>query len=237
MTFLVESHQTSAPAKPAGAYRCNSLRTGVLLESVFGTSAGIPPAICLDSELVTTAPGVRVTTVLLGVAEEMRSLRDRISSRGLTRQDIARAIGVDRRSLSGWVRGEIRPTEDRVDKLRLLARLVTDIDAERPGRARWLLLNERQGQPLLDRVGSAGPAILATWRSAVPNDYTTRVNVRTEGGEHPLWERAAEALATGALPAPSNTRTIRRPETYEMDLGEATEFDEQAPRSRRKSYR
>jgi transcriptional regulator with XRE-family HTH domain len=215
-----------------------SLQTGLLIDSVFGTSAGISETTwCGDDFSITTAPAVRLAEALLGAAQEVRSLRDRISSRGLTRQDIARALGVDRRSLSGWVRGDIRPTDDRIIKLRLLARLVADVDAERPGRARGLLLDERSGQSLLDRFAREGSSLLTNWPESVRHDYRTRVTRRAGIAAHPIWEAAARALTAAPTPTPDRSRTVRTSETYEMDLGEASTFDERASERRRQSYR
>ena len=58
------------------------------------------------------------------LAEEVSRLRDQIIDvAGLTCQEIALAIGVDRRSLSGFARGDIRPTPPRLESLRLLAKV------------------------------------------------------------------------------------------------------------------
>lgn len=42
-----------------------------------------------------------------------------------------------------------------------------------------------------------------------------------------LWAAAARALAEGQLAPPTWERTVRPPETYEMDLEEATAFREE----------
>src|SRR5207237_5048237 len=85
-------------------------------------------------------------------AAEVRALRDRITAHGLSRQDVARAAGVDRRSLSGWAKGDIRPGAERLEVLRTLSALANAIDAERPGRARELLLARRGRVALIDQV-------------------------------------------------------------------------------------
>jgi transcriptional regulator with XRE-family HTH domain len=176
-------------------------------------------------------------TILLGIADEVRQLRDRICSHGLTRQDIARALGVDRRSLSGWVSGEIRPTPERVLTLSVLAELVADANAERPGRARDLLLARRTGRALLDRVAAEGRPMLDTWRLSVRPGARVEVRRRGEPAHEPIWAAAARALAEGQLAPPTWERTVRTPETYEIDLEEATAFREEEPERGRRGYR
>jgi transcriptional regulator with XRE-family HTH domain len=73
-------------------------------------------------------------------ARIVRGLRDDVRrATGLSRQGIARIIGVDRRSLSGWSNGSVEPTDENLDRLRRLARLVSTLDLEAPGSARWVL--------------------------------------------------------------------------------------------------
>ena len=55
---------------------------------------------------------------------EAAELRDNIEREGgLSRQEIATILGVDRRSLSGWASGETRPTQVNLRRLRCLAEL------------------------------------------------------------------------------------------------------------------
>lgn len=73
-------------------------------------------------------------------ARIVRGLRDDVRrATGLSRQGIARIIGVDRRSLSGWSNGSVEPADENLDRLRRLARLVSTLDLEVPGSARWVL--------------------------------------------------------------------------------------------------
>jgi hypothetical protein len=74
---------------------------GMLPTTAFGTNSGIADVVrwANQFELITTTPPVRRTVALFGIADEVRELRDAICSHGLTRQDVACAIGVDRRSL------------------------------------------------------------------------------------------------------------------------------------------
>lgn len=59
------------------------------------------------------------------VADEVRGLRDEIQrSGGLSRSDIAQLVGVDRRSLSGWVSGKTSPSTINLNRLRTLAEVV-----------------------------------------------------------------------------------------------------------------
>jgi transcriptional regulator with XRE-family HTH domain len=65
--------------------------------------------------------------------EEIRKLRRDIQrATGLSRQEIARLVGVDRRSLSAWASGETPPSElnmERLHSLADLARRLTQLDA------------------------------------------------------------------------------------------------------------
>ena len=73
----------------------------------------------------TTDTGIASLLVAPSVPHEVRELRDDISRRTrLTRHQIARALGVDRRSLTSWVSGSSFPASERLDRLRHLAALV-----------------------------------------------------------------------------------------------------------------
>lgn len=72
-------------------------------------------------------------------ARIVRGLRDEIRrATGLTRQDMAAIIGVDRRSLTGWANGSIDPLDENLNRLRRLARLVSALDQDGRGSARWV---------------------------------------------------------------------------------------------------
>ncbi|WP_419920033.1 helix-turn-helix domain-containing protein [Candidatus Poriferisocius sp.] len=93
-------------------------------EDTFGTSdhIGFAARCRVVPDLVSSTRFPTARTMWRAVAAEVEQLRDLVVLRsGLTRQEIARAMGVDRRSLSGFVKGEIRPTEERLRALRVLA--------------------------------------------------------------------------------------------------------------------
>lgn len=239
MNMLLNPERTSSTTGWRSDEGAVALASGLLLGAVFGTGSGVSyiPRWRENVPGITTMPAVRRVTKLLGIADEVRQLRDLICSQGLTRQDIARALGVDRRSLSGWVSGEIRPAPERVVTLAVLAELVVDVDAERPGRARDVLLVRRTGRALLDRVAAEGRSLLVTWRRSVRPEGSVEVGRRAEPAQEPIWAAAARALADGQLAPPSWERTVRMPETYEIDLEEATAFQEEEPDRGRRGYR
>ena len=84
----------------------------------------------------TTETGVAGGLVAPSVAGEVRELRDlHLATNWLTRQQVAHALGVDRRSLTSWANGSSVPAPERLERLRQLAALVREIDAHRPGHA------------------------------------------------------------------------------------------------------
>ncbi len=213
---------------------------GLLATAVFGTNAGIS----LGADVrhhgfgPTTVPAAGQVPAGGPVPDEVRRLRDAVCGRGLSRQDVARGIGVDRRSLSGYASGEINPHPERLEALRILARVTSEIEAERPGRARGVLLSQRGDGTLLDAIASGQYALAAAWRTWVAR-LDAHVDVRPRGAAgEPLWAAAARALADGRLTAPARTGTVRGDDTYEMDHTEASAFaDEPEPDTRRRGYR
>jgi transcriptional regulator with XRE-family HTH domain len=69
-------------------------------------------------------------------------------------QQIARAVGVDRRSLSAWVKGSATPSIDKFERLQMLAEVARDIDAAEPGRSTEVLLSRAGSQDLLDHIAA-----------------------------------------------------------------------------------
>lgn len=170
-------------------------------------------------------------------SEEVERLRDEISkSCGLSRQDIARAMGIDRRSLSGFVSGEIQPTPERLALLRVLADVAT-WTAERFGkRAREVLTaNGEHGCPL-DLVAAGltdlHGAIEAAARSA---GVIARASVTIRHRKHgePLYLRARDVWS-GRADLPTRAGVLRDPEVYEQDLAEAAATSEASGRARRR---
>ncbi len=77
------------------------------------------------TDLVVFGPARAITRTEVGPdqrAQVVVGLRSQIEqSSGLSRQEIARILGVDRRSLSGWASGETPPSERNLNRLRTLA--------------------------------------------------------------------------------------------------------------------
>lgn len=162
------------------------------------------------------------------LAEEVSRLRDQIIEvAGLTRQEIALAIGVDRRSLSGFASGDIRPTPPRLESLRLLAK-VAQYAASRWGeRSRQMLLSARHGRTPLELVAAGDTSVFGVLDSIDAADaaVSTR-SLRTKG--QPLYL----AARTRGRPL-ERTGVLREDEIYEQDLADASSFDEQPIERRR----
>ena len=171
------------------------------------------------------------------IAGEVRELRDRIiRSTGLSRQEIARAIGVDRRSLSGYVSGEIRPADDRLRSLRELAE-IAEWSVDRFGEhARELLRGTSSTRPPLDVIGDRGQDVrrvleagARTLRAAQPST----VSIEPRLTRLPLHAHALSVWAEeSSLPARGGTP--REPTTYEQDLSTAPQAPDPQERPRRR---
>lgn len=230
MTDMVDDRGTNA--SPG----LTDLPVGVLLDNHVGTNASFTVA-GMRAWFVpfVTSPAVQRATRLLGFDREMVMLRDAVAARGLKRSDIASALGVDRRTLSGYCSGEFRPSIERVDRLRVLARVVSAIDFAMPGRARDVLLAQRGGVLLLDRLASERLSLLWSWRRYAEPEANVTVEALLEDPE-PIWGPAVRAFAEGRLAPPPRRPSVRPPEAYEMDLEEAAKFAEPASRRGRASY-
>jgi transcriptional regulator with XRE-family HTH domain len=240
VTTILDQPSTTSAVVGSFVHADIALATGLLVDPDFGTNTGIAMARRLRSVAVvmTGVPGPPLTD-LAGddPAAEVRALRDRIAAQGLSKQEIARAIGVDRRSLSGYAKGDIRPSSRRLGLLHTLADLVEAISTERPGRVRDLLLSRRGRVALVDQLGTAGRSILRTWPAWVARtEATVTVTPRVALAE-PVWAAAARAVAGGRLGVPRRAHTVRPESTYEMDLDEAMAFSEPEYKSRRRDYR
>lgn len=235
---LVDEEPTTSRALPH-PHHDTELVHGLLVTAVFGTSSGVSLQEGLHSH------ALEVTTVRstcpsdLTVADEVRRLRDDIAERGLTRQDIARGIGVDRRSLSGYASGEINPQPQRMEALRMLDRVTREVDADRPRRARYTLLASRGNEVLLDSIASGNYAQALAWRTWIDRlEASNEVRPRFVDSE-PMWSAAAKAFVDGRLTAPSRAETLRSSDVYEMDVTEASAFEEEESQTvrRRPNYR
>ena len=188
------------------------------------------------STISTTDAGFSLSHSPTGsVSEEVRALQDEIRTRArLTRQQIAQAIGVDRRSLSAWASGETYPTPQRLETLRVLARLVRDIDTQHRGRAQEFLLAVHPGNRNALSAIAEGRLDLAE-RLVASVDGRPRVNIaQADQRRRPLYSAAADALRNGRLDRPSRSAVCRESDTYEMDLEEAHLFTEDTEVARRR---
>lgn len=172
-------------------------------------------------------------------SKEVERLRDEVSRIcGLSRQDIARAMGIDRRSLSGFVSGEIQPTQERLTALRVL----TDAakwTAERFGkRAREVLTAEGEDGCPLDLVAMGFSELRSAIESAAHTAGVVArapVNIRHRPHREPLYLRA-RGVWSDRSDLPTRAGQLREPEVYEQDLAEATATTaREGTRRRRKS--
>ena len=184
--------------------------------------------------LSTTNNGITNIAVNRPAQEEVRRLRDEISRRSrLTRQQIARAVGVDRRSLTSWANGTTVPGPDRLERLRFLAALVREIDSLRPSQASEIVLARRRGRDLLDLVADGRFTEAQNWQRMDVGDPSVRVFTRSVEARRPLYATALEAYLNGQLHTPPRARTIREASDYEQDLDQAEVVFPDEPRSLR----
>jgi transcriptional regulator with XRE-family HTH domain len=217
------------------------LTWGLLFTAVIGTNPGLTSStdVYVDAYSVT---GIGASLPIFhegAVAEEVASSRDQLVRLGLTRQHIARALGVDRRSLSGWATGEIRPAPERLEALRALVALATTVEAERPDRVSEILLHRRGESDLLDQFARGSQEVLQAWRSWTSHPAATVTVSRRAAaeGREAIWAAAARAVAEGRLRPMERRPSVRADETYEMDLSEAEHFVEEAQdRPTRRGY-
>lgn len=171
------------------------------------------------------------------LADEVEQLRDRVCARtGLTRQEIARAIGVDRRSLSGFVTGEIRPTEARMLALRALVDNA-DWTAERFGEhAREVLRGKSPESSPLRLIAEGRTDIRRELQAAAGQiglGSTDRATIQSRASRESLYLKAASAWSTtGHLP--SRLGTPRDDTEYEQDLSRAPASTPAPERPRRR---
>lgn len=213
---------------------------GTLIAPLTGTASSTGPGVTSRYEgLRTTHAGYSTIRLAVGsVTNEVRSLQEEIRERsGLTRQQIARALDIDRRSLSSWASGATRPTPRRLDALRFLGSLVRDLDTRHPGRAQELLLAKHGDDDALSAI-RMGRFDLAE-RLALSAEGRRSVSIaRIARNRTPLYFAAAQALAAGRLSRPDPNRMVRDETAYKMDLAEAALFDEEASAEpRRRGYR
>ncbi len=186
-------------------------------------------------DVSTTETGITYASTPRPVREEVQKLRDEIARRTrLTREQIGRALGVDRRSLSAWVKGESAPGADKLERLQLLADVVRDIDASEPGSATEVLLSRAEGQDLLDHIASGRFAHARDWQLLRGSSPSVRI-VHRRSAKRPLHQNALDAYLRGELRPLGGSATIRPESDYEQDLARAERLmpDEPVRRSRR----
>jgi len=190
--------------------------------------------------LSATESGITYASQSRPVREEVQRLRDEVVRRTrLTRQQIARAIGVDRRSLSSWVNGAAAPSAERLERLRHLAATVREIDALRPGETTEVLLARRKGGDILDLIARGDFDRTRNWQRLPPGQAVAHAAKRPVGsGRQPLHAAAVAAYLDGRLSVPPRAHTVREPAEYEQDLqGSEVLFPDDGAGPRRGRYR
>jgi transcriptional regulator with XRE-family HTH domain len=185
-----------------------------------------------------TETGISYISTPRSVKEEVQRLRDDIARRTrLTRQQIARALGVDRRSLSAWVKGVATPSTDKLERLQMLADVIRDIDAAGPGRATEVLLSRAGGQDLLDHIAAGHFRRASDWQ-LLQGAMLSRTIVHRNSAKRPLHQNALEAYLRGELHPLGRAITIRPESDYQQDLNKAQRMMPDEPiRKSRPGYR
>ncbi|MCA1706814.1 MAG: helix-turn-helix domain-containing protein [Actinobacteria bacterium] len=171
-------------------------------------------------------------------AEQVARLRDRvIEAAGLSKQDIARGIGVDRRSLSGFVTGEIRPSPLRVRALEVLAESAEWAATRFGVRARDVLQEDAgQGAPL-DLIAAGRTSVVSEMElgaNALGLVRTGAVAVRRRSpNREPLYLKARDTWSAW-LDKPTAGGQVRDLTVYEQNLSDAAESRPSRGRPRRK---
>lgn len=158
-------------------------------------------------------------------AEEVTHLRDRvIDAAGLTKQDIARGIGVDRRSLSGFVSGEIRPSGLRIRSLQALAESAEWAAARYGVRAKDVLREDSGNGAPLDLIASGRTTVIDAMELAAEALGLVRrgaVSIRRRiSSREPLYLKARQTWSN-RLDTPTAGGQVRDPAVYEQDLSNA----------------
>ncbi len=206
----------------------------IVAEAMTGASAGWERSFW-QMYVSSTDSGITYSGAPRPVREEVQKLRDEIARRTrLTREQIARAVGVDRRSLSDWVKGGATPSTEKLERLQILADVVRDIDATEPGRSTEVVLRRSGGQDLLDHIAAGDLRHARDWlvfQGAAPSVTI----VHRPPGKRPLHQKALDAYLRGELRSLSWAPVLRSESDYEQDLAEAERLmpDEPERRSRR----
>jgi len=174
-----------------------------------------------QSYISSTESGITYASTPRPVREEVQRLRDEIARRTrLTREQIARAAGVDRRSMSAWVKGDATPSVEKLERLQVLAEVVRDIDAAEPGRSTEVLLSRTAGHDLLDHIAAGRLTYARAWQSLQGAAPPVTV-VHRPSTKRPLHQNALDAYLKGELKPLGRAATIRPDSDYEQDLSQA----------------
>lgn len=188
-----------------------------------------------QSYVSSTESGITYASTVRPIREEVQRLRDEIARRTrLTREQIARAAGVNRRSVSAWVKGDATPSVEKLKRLQILADVVRDIDATEPGRSTEVLLSRSGGLDLLDHIAAGRLTYARAWQSLQEAAPSVTVTHR-RSTKRPLHQNALDAYLKGELQPFGRATTIRPESDYEQDLSAAERLmpDEPVRRSRR----
>jgi transcriptional regulator with XRE-family HTH domain len=181
-----------------------------------------------------TDTGITYISAVRPVSEQVQRMRDDIARRTrLTRQQIARGVGVDRRSLSAWASGTATPSTEKLRRLQLLAGMVRDIDAAEPGRATEVLLSRSGEDDLLDHLAADRISVVRDWQAF--RGSTPSVNIQhRRSTKRPLHQNALDAYLRGELHHLGRAATLRPESDYQQELSRAERLmpDEPARRSR-----
>ena len=186
-------------------------------------------------DVSSTETGITYASTPRPVREEVQRLRDEIARRTrLTREQIARALGVDRRSLSAWVKGVATPGADKLERLQMLADVVRDIDATEPGSATEVLLSRSGGVDVLDHIAAGRFTHARDWQALRGGSPSVAI-VHRRSTKRRLHQNALDAYLRGELRPLARAATIRPESDYEQDLAHAERLmpDEPVRRSRR----
>lgn len=169
-------------------------------------------------------------------------LQNEIHDRGgLSRDQIARGVGVSRRSLHSWASGATNPPPERLGYLEVLADVVRDINhAQLPGGVHSVI-NADAGGHLLDAIATGRISAANQWRTFLNAEMSPPAAVRiwrrdSANTRRPLHEAALQAYLRGELPAQKRSPTLRPESVYEQDLSRAAEVMGE-PRTERRSGR
>lgn len=209
----------------------------VAAEAMTGASAGWERRFW-QVYVSSTDSGITYSAEPRPAREEVQKLRDEVARRTrLTREQIARAVGVDRRSLSDWVKGGATPGKEKLERLRMLADVIRDIDATEPGRSTEVVLRRSDGQDLLDHIAAGHLRRAGDWPMFMGTAPSVTIT-RRPPAKPPLHQKALEACLRGEL-APLGRSMVLRPESaYEQDPAEAERLMPAEPERRgRRGYR